>query len=182
MGVDLIQDLRRVTEDFRGLPNVKPGLIADGRERVPEAMRSNGITGDGFPGVGGDGFGEPGLPAIPLPGPADFALTHIAAVLAGEEQANVIIGNSVGQRFQQGHVPHTVLCLGPPFQARRFTVGVIEFLKVSCPIAKYSGKTLGEVMQIDPKALYWVATKFTVNAEIVAAAKLICDEAVKTTA
>ena len=51
-----------------------------------------------------------------------------------------------------------------------------------CPIAKYSGKTLGEVMQIDPKALYWVATKFTGNAEIVAAAKLICDEAVKTTA
>ena len=57
-----------------------------------------------------------------------------------------------------------------------------QALKVSCPIAKYSGKTLGEVMQIDPKALYWVATKFTGNAEIVAAAKLICDEAVKTTA
>ena len=61
----------------------------------------------------------------------------------------------------------------PPFE---------QALKVSCPIAKYSGKTLGEVMQIDPKALYWVATKFTGNAEIVAAAKLICDEAVKTTA
>ena len=57
-----------------------------------------------------------------------------------------------------------------------------QALKVSCPIAKYSRKTLGEVMQIDPKALYWVATKFTGNAEIVAAAKLICDEAVKTTA
>ena len=55
-------------------------------------------------------------------------------------------------------------------------------LKVACPIAKYNGKTLGEVLQIDPKALHWVATKFTGNAEIVAAAKLICDEAVKATA
>lgn len=55
-------------------------------------------------------------------------------------------------------------------------------LKVACPIAKYNGKTLGEILQIDPKALHWVATKFTGNAEITAAAKLICDEAVKTTA
>ena len=59
--------------------------------------------------------------------------------------------------------------------------GVPE-LKVACPIAKYNGKTLGEILQIDPKALHWVATKFTGNAEITAAAKLICDEAVKTTA
>ena len=55
-------------------------------------------------------------------------------------------------------------------------------LKVACPIAKYSGKTLGEILQIDPKAVHWVATKFTGNAEIIAAAKLICDEAVKATA
>lgn len=52
-------------------------------------------------------------------------------------------------------------------------------LKVPCPIAKYNGKTLGEVLQIDPKALLWIADKFTGNADISAAARLICDEAIK---
>lgn len=53
-------------------------------------------------------------------------------------------------------------------------------LQIPCPIVKYKDKTLGEVLQIDPKALHWVATKFTGNADVSAAAKLICDEAVKT--
>ena len=47
-------------------------------------------------------------------------------------------------------------------------------LKMSCPIAKYNGKTLGDVLQMDPKALNWVANKYTGDAEISAAAKLIC--------
>ena len=55
-------------------------------------------------------------------------------------------------------------------------------LKVSCPIAKYTGKTLGDVLQMDPKALNWVANKYTGDAEISAAAKLICEEALKATA
>ena len=46
-----------------------------------------------------------------------------------------------------------------------------------CPIAKYSGKTLGEVLTLDPKAIHWIANKFTGNAEISAAAKLICEYA-----
>ena len=57
-----------------------------------------------------------------------------------------------------------------------------QALKAPCPIAKYNGKTLGDVLQIDPKALNWVANKYTGNAEISASAKLICDEAVRTTA
>lgn len=48
-------------------------------------------------------------------------------------------------------------------------------LKKPCPISKYSGKTLGDVLQIEPKALIWVATKFTGDPELSAAAKLICD-------
>lgn len=55
-------------------------------------------------------------------------------------------------------------------------------LKVSCPIAKYTGKTLGDVLQMDPKALNWVANKYTGDAEISAATKLICEEALKATA
>lgn len=55
-------------------------------------------------------------------------------------------------------------------------------LKMSCPIPKYSGKTLGDVLQIEPKALLWVANKFTGDPAISAAAKLICEEAAQSIA
>ena len=55
-------------------------------------------------------------------------------------------------------------------------------MKMPCPITKYSGKTLGELVMIEPKALVWVATKFTGNAGISAAAKLICDHSLAATA
>lgn len=48
-----------------------------------------------------------------------------------------------------------------------------------CPISKYQGKNLGEVMKIDSKALNWIANKFTGAEEISAAAKLICEYAVQ---
>ena len=48
-----------------------------------------------------------------------------------------------------------------------------------CPIAKYSGKTLGEVLTLDPKAILWVANRFTGNQDISAAAKYLCDYALE---
>ena len=52
-------------------------------------------------------------------------------------------------------------------------------MMVPCPISKYNGKTLGEVLREDPKALKWVAEKFTGSEEIKAAAKLICEYALQ---
>lgn len=46
-----------------------------------------------------------------------------------------------------------------------------------CPIAKFSGKTLGEVLPMDPGAITWVATKFKGDEELVAAARFICEYA-----
>ena len=46
-----------------------------------------------------------------------------------------------------------------------------------CPITKYTGRTLGDVLSVDPKAIHWIANKFTGNADISAAAKLICEYA-----
>lgn len=46
-----------------------------------------------------------------------------------------------------------------------------------CPITKYSGKTLAEVLTVDPHALVWVANKYKGNPEISEAAKLICEHA-----
>ena len=55
-------------------------------------------------------------------------------------------------------------------------------MKMPCPISKYNGKTLGEVLAEDPKAIAWVANKFTNDADISAAAKLICEQAVEESA
>lgn len=46
-----------------------------------------------------------------------------------------------------------------------------QAMNVPCPISKFSGKTLGEVLSLDPGAIKWVATKFTGGEEIKAAAK-----------
>ena len=48
-------------------------------------------------------------------------------------------------------------------------------MQVPCPITKYKGRTLGEVVTLDPKAVVWVATKCVGNEEAREAAKLICD-------
>lgn len=52
-------------------------------------------------------------------------------------------------------------------------------MKTPCPIKKFSGKTLGDLLTLDPNALNWIATKFTGGEEISAAAKMICEYAVQ---
>ena len=46
-----------------------------------------------------------------------------------------------------------------------------------CPITKYNGKTLGEVLPLDPGAITWVATKFKGDEELAEAARFICEYA-----
>ena len=69
----------------------------------------------------------------------------------------------------------------PVYEARELTAEekLQQAKNTPCPISKSSGKTLGEVLEIDPKALSWVANKFTGNPEISAAAKTICEYAVQ---
>ena len=55
-------------------------------------------------------------------------------------------------------------------------------MSTPCPISKYSGKTLGDVLREDPKALVWVANKFQGDPEISAAANLICEQSMEESA
>ena len=57
-----------------------------------------------------------------------------------------------------------------------------QAMNTPCPITKYKGKTLGDVLTLDPRAISWVATKFTGNSQISEAAKLLCDYALEQTA
>lgn len=57
-------------------------------------------------------------------------------------------------------------------------------LTIACPIARYKEKNynLGQVLGCDPKAIKWLAEKFTGDTEVKEAAQLICDYAVRKTA
>lgn len=50
-------------------------------------------------------------------------------------------------------------------------------LAVQCPITKFGGKTMGEVLMMDPNAINWCATKFTGDPAIKEAAQVICEYA-----
>lgn len=52
-----------------------------------------------------------------------------------------------------------------------------QAMKLPCPISKYAGKTLGDMITQDPNSLIWIATKYKGSEETSAAAKLICDYA-----
>ena len=70
-----------------------------------------------------------------------------------------------------------------PYTAEEYTTEFSDEEKLEkayqtpCPITKYSGKTLAEVLTVDPHALVWVANKYKGNPEISEAARLICEHA-----
>ena len=55
-------------------------------------------------------------------------------------------------------------------------------MKMPCPIKKYSGKTLGDLVSLDPNSLVWLANKYSRSEEVSAAAKLICESALEASA
>lgn len=50
---------------------------------------------------------------------------------------------------------------------------------VMWPNKKFEGRTLGEVLMMDPSAINWLANKYTNNPEASAAAKSMCEYAIK---
>lgn len=52
-----------------------------------------------------------------------------------------------------------------------------QALTVACPIAKYNGKTLGDLLLIDPNALNWIANKYQGDENVKNAALAICEYA-----
>lgn len=53
----------------------------------------------------------------------------------------------------------------------------LQACAIVCPIRKHSDKTLGEVLNIDPGAIHWLATKFKGDETVRTAAEFICSYA-----
>ena len=45
------------------------------------------------------------------------------------------------------------------------------------PTKKHAGRTLGQVLQLEPSAIEWLANRFNGNPEASAAAKFMCEYA-----
>ena len=55
-------------------------------------------------------------------------------------------------------------------------------MAMPCPIIKYSNRTLGDLISLDPRALVWLADKFHDDKGTNEAARLLCEHALKASA
>ena len=114
------------------------------------------------------------------------AVDELAGITWSDEGASPFAGSAApapASAPQASRAPApTPAQVPPPVPPQPQESPLEQAMKQPCPISKYSGKTLGELIQLDPKALVWVANKYTGDQNIIAAAKLICDEALQATA
>lgn len=73
---------------------------------------------------------------------------------------------------QQGTVPQE-----PVQQEMTHEQRIQQAMSMPCPIKKYAGKTLGDMVVTDPKALNWIVNKFHDDKGTNEAARLICEYA-----
>lgn len=67
----------------------------------------------------------------------------------------------------------------PPQVELTYEEKLQKALNTPCPISKFNGKTLGEVLQLEAGAISWVAEKYKSNPEIQEAAQFICQHAMQ---
>ena len=116
-----------------------------------------GATGDGFDSEVPDELGVGvGItpPPMPAPAPAETQVSSQTGTVAPDAPPVPVVTPPIveltpEQKFEQA-------------------------CAVTSPIKKHGGKTLGEVLQMDPGAISWLADKFTRDETIRAAAKYIC--------
>ena len=125
-------------------------------------------------------------PAHPTVSPREWAQTAAVGVALRNAGFGLQLG-AVGEDFSQ-NAPDEL----PPQEetpakpAGKKEPGPEEQLRQAmntpCPIGKYRGKTLGDMLTLDPGAIAWVTKKFPESTPIGAAAKLLCDYALEQTA
>ncbi len=147
-----------------------------------------GMAGEDFPAVAPDELGMPedgtGVPVEhaesgaegPIPQPAPMqpqpAVPQTSQNVT-EMSATQIQQSSVpGSGTQQNAVSHE-----PVQQELTYEERIQKAMSMPCPIKKYAGKTLGDLVVTDPKALNWIVNKFHDHKGTNEAARLICEYA-----
>lgn len=102
------------------------------------------------------------------------AINESGAVFTYDIQGNQNTNNSESLKTDISKLEENIL------NSKEEPMSLEKAKLLTCPISKYSGKTLGDLIMLDPKALVWIANKFTGNEEISEGAKLICEHALAT--
>lgn len=116
----------------------------------------------------GDSFDEPAV----------NELGQLVEMMPSESESNMTPATPQSEASETDTPPQTGAAV--PEQAEEDPFESAK--KMPCPITKHKGKTLGDMISIDPGALVWVANKFTGDPALSAAAKLICERALAATA
>lgn len=147
-----------------------------------------GMAGEDFPAVAlnelgmmEDGASVPGKNAetgadAPVPQPASMQPQavetqmpqNVTVMLASQmQQPTVPVSDT-----QQGAVTQEAVR-----QEMTHELRIQQAMSMPCPIKKYAGKTLGDLVVTDPKALNWIVNKFYDDKGTNEAARLICEYA-----
>lgn len=120
-------------------------------------------------GAAGDAFDSP-------------AVEELSGITWSDEGSAPVAGSTAPAPTPRGSQAPDSSQTPPPQPQQSQESPLEQAMKQACPISKYSGKTLGDMIQLDPKALVWVANKYTGDQNIIAAAKLICEQALQESA
>lgn len=61
--------------------------------------------------------------------------------------------------------------------ASEYIMDISTALQMPCPIRDYKGKTLGDVLRVDPGAIKWIAERYNKDMNVKEAARYICEHA-----
>lgn len=141
-----------------------------------------GMAGEEFPEVAPDELGLKGSASAP----AGNAETGAAApapepvpmqTQATETQIPQNVTAMPASQMQQPAVPVSETQQEPVQQEMTYEERIQQAMSMPCPIKKYAGKTLGDLVVTDPKALNWIVNKFHDDKGTNEAARLICEYA-----
>lgn len=143
-----------------------------------------GMAGEDFPEVAPD---ELGLMKGSASTQAENEETGAAApepvqTPAAETQIPQNVTAMPASQMQQPEVPVPEIQKGtvpqePAQQEMTYEERIQQAMSMPCPIKKYAGKTLGDLVVTDPKALNWIVNKFHDDKGTNEAARLICEYA-----
>ncbi len=145
-----------------------------------------GMAGEDFPEVAPDELGMmedgAGVPTeMPEPNAAMPAPEPVQPQTAEPQMSQNVMAMPASQ-MQQPAVPVSEEQQGavtqePVRQEMTHEQRIQQAMGMPCPIKKYAGKTLGDLVVTDPKALNWIVNKFHDDKGTNEAARLICEYA-----
>lgn len=144
-----------------------------------------GMAGEDFPAVAPDELGaaanSAGVQAENAGTAAPAAIPEpaqpVTDSMAETETPQNVTAMPPSQMQPQPAVPIPETQPAPAQQELTYEQRIQQAMAMPCPIKKYAGKTLGDLVVLDPKALNWIVNKFEDKKGTKEAAKLICEYA-----